>query len=197
MPNIHSDDMAVLDIGCGFGQTFIALKCTDRLCVGLDIDESAIRYGISNYGDQIQFINADASRIPMPSNLFDLVYSRVSLPCMNIPVVIKEIRRVLKTGGRVWMTLHSRRLSERILRESWKARQLKNIAYGIYALLNGYIFKYLGILLPYFNGSYESWQHIPTMIKILEKNDFEITEIKENDHTMVEAKARENSADKR
>ena len=39
---------AVMDIGCGIGQTFIAMDCLGKICVGIDVDEDAIRSGIKN-----------------------------------------------------------------------------------------------------------------------------------------------------
>ena len=118
LPTLRDSDKVILDIGCGVGQTFIALKCTDRICIGLDVDHEAIRYGMSHYGHGIQFIVADASRIPIPSESVNFVFSRVSLPYTNIPKVIKEIERVLTNDGRVWMTLHDRNVVRRYLRQS-------------------------------------------------------------------------------
>ena len=92
LPNVLESDRVILDIGCGIGQSFIALDCTDRICIGIDIDEDALRYGIEKYGNRIQYILSDGSHIPLPSNTCDLVYSRVSFAYTNIPKAIKEIR---------------------------------------------------------------------------------------------------------
>lgn len=174
LPQILASDRCILDIGCGIGQTFIALNCTDRICIGIDVDEKAISYGIKNYGNKIHFILSDAARIPLPANMFDLVYCRVSLPYTNIPKVIREIRRVLKRGGRVWMTLHSKNRIEGSLRESIRQRKARSFVGRAYTLINGYCLKYCGVLFPFINGRYESWQDTPTMRRIMSHYGFEV-----------------------
>lgn len=174
LPNLLDSDTAVLDIGCGIGQTFIALGCTDRFCVGLDIDDDAIRYGIEAFGRQIHFILADAKHIPLPSETFNLVYSRVSLPYMNIPRVIEEIRRVLRNDGRVWMTLHGRDVPTRYLEEAIKSRNTPRLIHAVYTLMNGYLLKYFGFVLPFANARYESWQDTSAMKRLLIRNGFDV-----------------------
>lgn len=186
LPEILDSDSAILDIGCGIGQTFIALNCTDRMCIGLDVDESAIDYGIKNYGDKIQFILSDAGRIPLPSNMLDLVCCRVSLVYTNIPKVITEINRVLKTGGRLWIIPNSREFAMNNLREAMCSRNIKSMITQIYSIANGYCLKYLGFLFPFVNGKYESWQDIPTLTKILMRNGFAVKVSSTGTHTIVE-----------
>lgn len=188
LPTILDTDRAILDIGCGIGQSFLAMDCSDRICSGIDIDEDALRYGIDNYGKKIQFILADASHIPLPSKAFDLVFSRVSLPYTNIPKVIREIRRVLRKGGRVWMILHGRDMAARYLAEALRSRGIKRLIHVIYILLNGYLLKYLGIVLPYPNGRYESWQDTTAMTKLLGRNGFEVNVREVSRHTVIEGR---------
>ncbi len=194
LPEILPADKIILDIGCGIGQTFIALNCTDRICVGIDNDEAAINYGIRNYGDKIQFILSDAVRIPVPSNLFDLVYSRVSLPYTNIPRVVREMRRILRDGGRVWMTLHSKTMAARYLKGSIKSRDLGSFPRRVYTLINGYCLKYFGFIFPFVDGSYESWQDATSIKKILSSNGFEVAIVKVGRHTVIEGTLHKNAA---
>lgn len=188
LPNILDSDKAVLDIGCGIGQSFIALDCTDRICIGLDIDEDAVRYGIENYGSKIHFILSDAKHIPLPSNTFNLVYSRVSLPYTNIPRVIKEMRRVLRTDGRVWVTLHSKGTAIKYLEEAVSSRNIKRLIYVTYILINGYFLKYFGMVLPFINGRYESWQSTSSIKQLLVRNGFEVNVHESGRHTVVEGR---------
>jgi ubiquinone/menaquinone biosynthesis C-methylase UbiE len=188
LPTILDSDKAILDIGCGIGQSFIALGCTDRICVGLDIDEDAIRYGMENYGDKIHFILSDAKHMPLPSNTFDLVYSRVSLPYMNIPKVIREIRRVLRKGGRVWMILHSREMAAKYLEEAMISGDIKRLIRLTYMLINGYVLKYFGIVFPFINGRFDSWQDTSAMKSLLTRNDFEVDVYKVGRHTVIEGR---------
>lgn len=187
LPSLLDTDKVILDIGCGIGQTFLALNCTDRKCIGIDIDQEAIKYGIKNYGSKIQFILSDARQLPIPSNFINLVFSRVSLPYTNIPKVIKEIKRVLKKDGRVWMTLHSRKVANKYLREAIKSPlDIKRLVHVIYILVNGYFLKYFGIVFPFFNGGYESWQDTSAMKKMLLSNGFEVKVHRDRNHTVIE-----------
>ena len=103
VPKILDNEKFILDIGCGIGQTLLALeKENNRVLVGSDIDKDAIEFGKKHYGGRIDFVHADAANLPFKDNEFDFIYSRVSFPYMNIPVVINEIKRVLKKDGRVW-----------------------------------------------------------------------------------------------
>ena len=156
----------------------------DRTCIGMDIDEEAITYGIDNFGNNIQYILSDAKKIPMPSNMFDLVFSRVSLPYTNIPKVIKEVKRVLKKDGRIWMTLHNRDIANEYWEEAKESRNLKRLIHVI--LINGYCLKYFGFLFPFLNGQYESWQDISTMENLLTKNGFDVSVSETDEHTVIE-----------
>ncbi len=188
LPDILDSDQMILDIGCGIGQSFVALNCTDRTCIGIDIDEDAIRYGIENYGSKIQFILSDAAHIPLPSKTFNLVYSRVSLPYTNIPQVIREIRRVLRGNGRVWMTLHGKSMADKYLKEAISSRNIKQLIHVIYILINGYLLKYFGFVLPFITGRYESWQDTSAMEKLLTRNGFKVHVHEVGRHTVIEGR---------
>jgi SAM-dependent methyltransferase len=188
LPSIDGSDRAILDIGCGIGQTFIALGCTGRACVGLDVDDEAIRYGMENYGANISYILADAGRMPLPSRVFDLVFSRVSIPYTNVPKVIREIGRVLREDGRVWMTLHGREKVIGYLGEAIRARSIKRSIHVTYILFNGYLLKYFGFVLPFVDGRYESWQDPSAMRRLLLRNGFDVTVGAMGGHTIVEGR---------
>jgi len=187
MPTLLKSEKVIMDIGCGIGQTFIALNCTDRTCIGIDIDQEALEYGTEKFGDDIQFILADAKRLPIPADSLNLVFSRVSLPYTNIPQVIKEIKRALKKDGRVWMTLHGQHFAFKYLKEALKTPfNIKQLLHVIYILANGYLLKYFGIVLPFLNGKYESWQDTSAMRKLLSKNGFQVNKYKDGSHTIIE-----------
>lgn len=186
LPSILDSDKAILDIGCGVGQSFIALDCTDRACIGLDIDEDAVSYGIKNFGSRIHYILSDAKRIPLPSNTFNLVYSRVALPYTNIPKAIREIRRVLRNDGRVWMTLHSREMIRDDLKKAISARNIKRLIHVVYIMVNGYLLKHFGVLVPFINGRFESWQDASTMKNLLIRNGFQVDVHEDGRHTVIQ-----------
>lgn len=170
MPEILPTDKIILDIGCGIGQTFVALECTDRICIGLDVDEEAIKYGLEHFGDKIQFLLSDSNQIPIPSDCVDLIFSRVSLPYTNIPVVVKEMSRLLRKDGRVWMTFTSKAQIKEKLKRVFKEGNVIDFLHKTYVLLNGYVLKYFGFCIPFINGKYETWQDVDAMSKLLLKN---------------------------
>lgn len=186
MPEILPSDEFILDIGCGIGQLFISLNCTDRTCIGIDVDEDAISYGIKSYGKKIQFILSDAAKIPLPSNILDIVCCRVSIPYTNIPKVIKQIQRTLKIGGRVWILPHSKEFTKNSIMEAVKSKNIKSTIYQAYSLINGYCFKYFGFVFPFINGKYESWQDIDALKRLLVRNGFEVKLSNVHEHTVIE-----------
>jgi len=188
LPNVLDSDKIILDIGCGIGQSFIALELTDRICIGIDIDKDAIKYGIDNFGSKIHFVLSDAKHIPLRSNMLNFVYSRVSLPYTNIPKVIKEMRRLLRNDGRVWMTLHSRDFVVKNFKEAISSRSIKQLIKATYALINGYLLKYFGIVFPIRSGRYESWQDTSAIKQLLIRNGFEVNVYKVGRHTVIEGR---------
>lgn len=193
LPDIRESDQRILDIGCGIGQSFIALACRDRECIGLDIDEDALDYGRANYGDLVEFLHGDASKIPLNSDSIDLVFSRVALPYSNIPVALKEIRRCLKVGGRVWMTLHPKKMIRKDLSRAVRSGNLWNIIFNTYKMINGHLLGMLGLNIPFLNGNYESWQDEEGMVAILNDLGFEITMIDASQHLLIEAQLKSDS----
>lgn len=96
----------ILDIGCGAGQTIVALDCARR-SVGIDIDLDALHYGASGaMGSPLRVAAATGEHLPFRDAAFDFVYSRVALPYMDIPAALAEAHRVLRRGGRLWLALH-------------------------------------------------------------------------------------------
>lgn len=188
LPALVDADRVIVDVGCGIGQTFVALDCLDRTCIGVDIDREAIEYGKSRFGESIDFHVADAVDLPLDSNIADLVIARVSLPYVDIPNAVREIRRVLRPGGRVWLTMHPRQMCVSRLRESLYALKIRDAVFTTYVLANGYLLKLTHRLIPFLNGKYESWQSSATMRRILIKNGFEAGDVKISENGEVEAK---------
>lgn len=91
MPEFRDSDTAVLDIGCGIGQTFLAAKLDPKaVCL-----RNGHRYGISAVWSEkgtAKFVQASGDELPFASGSFALVIARVSLPYTNVLNAIKEIR---------------------------------------------------------------------------------------------------------
>jgi ubiquinone/menaquinone biosynthesis C-methylase UbiE len=141
----------VLDIGCGAGQTLIAAY-PGRLTFGIDVDLDALLVG-RQWTSDVAFTCGSAETLPFKNAEFDCVVARVSLVYTDIPRSLREIRRVLKSGGRVWMTLHPISLCWAQARNAgWKGR-----LYFFYIVSNGLCFHFFQKQFRLF-GKQESFQ---------------------------------------
>ena len=99
--------MSVLDVGCGIGgpARFLAANYGCRV-QGIDLSESfieAARYLTHRTGldDRVSFQIASALELPFGEAGFDAVFlQHVAMNILDRPRLYREIRRVLKPGGR-------------------------------------------------------------------------------------------------
>lgn len=186
MPDVRNDDLAILDVGCGIGQTLVSLDLdSNHSLVGVDIEQEALVYGRNQYAS-VNYANCTAESLPFQDDSFDLVISRVALPYTNIPESLAEMQRVLRPGGRVWITLHPMHMTLRQLRDSIKRLKVKDVVFRCYVLLNGTLFHLLGKQLPFpINGKYESFQTSSSTIAALERTGFENLNVQRGRHFLV------------
>ena len=103
---------AILDLGCGTGAEIGQILTLRRgvTVVGLDCSESMLRKARERLSQYIKrgtvtLVAADAGeRLPFPSKSFDAVFSAELMECLPATKqvrLLREIRRVLKPGGRV------------------------------------------------------------------------------------------------
>ena len=132
--------MRILDIGCGAGQTIIALGCGGR-SVGVDIDLGALRHAANGaMGEPLRVAAATGEYLPFQSGAFDFVYSRVALPYMVIPAALAEMHRVLRDGGRLWLALHP----IAIPLEQFRRGNVRGKVYAACTVANGWWFHLTG-----------------------------------------------------
>jgi len=95
----------ILDIGCGTGYTACLLaKEYDVNVVAADIrlkvlEETKKKITKENVGNKVTTIEADAHKLPFPSNTFDAVIAESVLAYCDGRKVSSEVYRVLKPSG--------------------------------------------------------------------------------------------------
>lgn len=93
----------ILEVGSGLG--ILAQDCSLRFPRArvFGIEFSAAQLARTPRADRLHFVRADAHKIPLAENSFDVVYCRYVLEHVAHPVdVLKEMRRVLNKGGRAY-----------------------------------------------------------------------------------------------
>lgn len=93
---------SLLDIGAGPGDFLIRLRYSGHRgsLAGIDNSPGMVAKAKSSAPD-IDFIQADAQRLPFPDNFFDVVTARHMLYHVpDIPLALNEAHRVLKPGGK-------------------------------------------------------------------------------------------------
>jgi ubiquinone/menaquinone biosynthesis C-methylase UbiE len=95
----------VVDFGCGSGANTALLAGRGAHVWAIDISEDLLRLGqrrlsISGRADGATFLAGSAHDLPFPDNSIDVVFGIAILHHLDLDLVSKEIRRVLKPGGR-------------------------------------------------------------------------------------------------
>jgi ubiquinone/menaquinone biosynthesis C-methylase UbiE len=98
-------DWALVDFGCGPGFYTVPFAKVSQRAVGLDVQPEMLKKAgayAKKAGVKVEFVESDGTRIPLPSESFDLVF--LNLVYHEIPdkkTVLAEFRRILKSGGKV------------------------------------------------------------------------------------------------
>jgi ubiquinone/menaquinone biosynthesis C-methylase UbiE len=103
------DGLRVLDVGASSG--FIADECAavGGTVIGADIDRPGLRRASERFAHHVSFVAADGSCLPMPDRSIDLVVlNHIYEHVVDARAVMREIRRVLRDGGIVYLGLGNR-----------------------------------------------------------------------------------------
>jgi ubiquinone/menaquinone biosynthesis C-methylase UbiE len=176
----------ILDVGCGAGDSLreelearLTVRNDDtRLeMVGLDLDEESLAQGRVNF-PQFVFVQGRGEELPFSDQRFDVVISRVAMCYMDIPVALREMRRVLKVGGELKLKLHPYTFTVAELRAEIKAgplwRRVQAITYRSYVLANGVALHFGGsnFRFPLSRRHCESFQTREGMRRVLSAANF-------------------------
>jgi len=103
----------VLDLGCGFGE--FSGVAFGKIEMGVDINQRDLKMAAVNR-KYSKLLLADARKLPFPDSNFNTVISVSVLE--HIPraqEAIKEVHRVLRTGGKFILTVPTNALEEQML----------------------------------------------------------------------------------
>lgn len=101
----------LLDVGTGPGRLPRALAAAlpEQRFDAVDLSPEMIEHareaaGRAGVGDRITFVVGDVSRLPYPDGSFDLIVSSLSQHhWTDVEGAVRELRRVLRPGGRLWI----------------------------------------------------------------------------------------------
>lgn len=101
LPNLFNKGEIVLDVGCGDGVVADFLqKNVGVKVIGIDISKEAVNKA-KNLGVEAKLYSSE-ERFPFSDNVFDAVFWGDNIEHLFSPMsCLKEIRRVLKKGGRL------------------------------------------------------------------------------------------------
>lgn len=102
----------VLEIGIGQGTDLVSFAQGGAVCHGVDITDNHLRLTEKNFalrGLPVSLHRADAVQLPFPDDHFDCVYSMGVLHHIpEIETVLAEIRRVLRPGGTLLVSVYNK-----------------------------------------------------------------------------------------
>ena len=99
--NSLSANQTVLDIGAGTGYCTELLAAHNANVVALDIAPAMLVQARRRLGENAKYLAADAQLLPLKDHSVDIVFANLVLQwCVDLSVVFREFKRVLKTMGK-------------------------------------------------------------------------------------------------
>ena len=101
----------VLEYGCGDGNNTLLLALRGAKVKALDISPDLIeiakkRLEVNQVEGDVEFILGSAHDIPFPDESVDIVFGMAILHHLNLELSAKEVKRVLKKGGKAIFNSH-------------------------------------------------------------------------------------------
>jgi len=103
-------DSKIMEAGCGIGQWVFWMAEQDYQVVGVDLAPKAIavakKYAQKNNIKNCNFIEGDIRNLKIKDNYFDYIFSFGVLEHFHNPkVILDEFKRVLKVGGKIFISV--------------------------------------------------------------------------------------------
>lgn len=116
----------VLDFGCGCSRIarHLASYSPGLTITGIDIDEQAIAWNQAHLSEIAQYVTVTEPPVPLPQESFDIIYGVSVFTHLPLDLEIRwlnELKRLLKPGGQLALTVHGSDLAMSSL--SWLNRR--------------------------------------------------------------------------
>lgn len=100
----------ILEAGFGLGHWVFWFAKQGHLATGIDISPKAIQiattYAQKHHLKNVSFLEGDVRDTPFESNFFDYIFSFGVIEHFNRPkAVLEEFRRILKPGGKIFLSV--------------------------------------------------------------------------------------------
>lgn len=99
-----SKGMCILDVGCGTGTQLRYYQQAGCKVFGVDSSPAMLEIARQTLGEDVELQSVDASGLPYPDGMFDLVIAALTLhemPPQTRMEVVGECKRVVRSGGRI------------------------------------------------------------------------------------------------
>jgi SAM-dependent methyltransferase len=101
---VRCEDSVLLDIGCSRGHITYRMAQVFKSVIGIDLNNEEWKVSSS-----LQFIQADACRLPLATGLFDVVLMNHTIEHVSSPqLLMKEVWRVLRYEGVCYLACPNR-----------------------------------------------------------------------------------------
>jgi ubiquinone/menaquinone biosynthesis C-methylase UbiE len=140
-----SNDMNILDVGCGYGRTLSELHDRGfKNLTGADFSQAMINRGLKLH-PKLNLLKNDGNELPFPDDKFDAVLLIAVLTCTaNLKEqknLISEISRVLTSGGILYINDYLINDDSRNLERYQKYHEKYGI-YGVFELPEGAVLRH-------------------------------------------------------